>query len=245
MALATSMAPLATPASSRGSGVIQGVLSLLLGAGFTLGLFLGIARFDRAALSEAPSEIMDARAVFVAEPPPPPREVPQDQAPIDTPLAGFDAAPAESPVQIAVTPPDLRDLMPPMVAPPAVIQVGQLYTNLKPKIDINTTSDRIYQMMEVDQLPHVLHRVTPLIPPTVRQNAQMLRTSLLFVVDADGQIKNVRVASTSGNPDFDAIILRTIHEWSFSPAVRKGVKVRCLLQQAVIIKWSGGSVFEL
>ena len=243
MALATSLESPANPA--RRAGAVPALASLLLGAGFTAGLFLGIAQFDRAAQGEPPAEIMDVRAVSLQEPPPPPREVQREQTPAEIPPLGFEAAPTESPVQIAVTPPDLRDLMPPTVAPPAMIQVGQLYTNLKPRIDVNIASDRIYQMMEVDQLPRVLNRVTPAIPPSVRQNAAMLRTSLLFVVDADGQIKNVRVASTSGNADFDAIIMKNILEWSFSPAVRKGLKVRCLLQQAVIIKWSAGSVFEL
>jgi TonB family protein len=240
MAFATS--PASAASSVRGLG--QDLAGVLLGVVFTLGLFLGIARFDRATPSTVPADIMDLRAVVLQEPPPP-RVVPQDQPPVDLLLSGIDIAPAHSPVQITVTPPDLRDLLPPQVAPPAVIQVGQLYANLKPKMDITTTSDHIFQMMEVDQVPRVLNRVTPKISPSVRGAAIMLRTSLIFVVEPTGEIKNVRIASTSGNAEFDAIILRTITDWSFSPAVRKGVKVRCLLQQAVIIKWTGGSGFEL
>ncbi|HWA27665.1 MAG TPA: TonB family protein [Lacunisphaera sp.] len=244
MALATTLDSAAVP-RRRGGGIVQATASLLLGAGITLALFLGIAHFDRSAQGEAPAEIMEIRAVSLQEPPPPPREVHQEQTIAEVPMAGFDAAPTDSPVQIAVTPPDLRDLIPQTMAPPAEIQVGQLYHDLKPKIDINFSADHVYQMVEVDQLPRVLNRVNPTVPPSVRQNASMLRTSLLFVVDADGQIKNVRVVSTSGNPDFDAIIMKNILEWSFSPAVRKGVKVRCLLQQAVIIKWNSASVFEI
>lgn len=232
-------------AASVGSGAGQGFVGALLGAVFTLGLFLGIARFDLTVPAQAQADLMDLRVVSVPEPPPPPREVPREQSPVDQPQIGFEAAPAESPVQLTLTPPDLLDLLPPTVAPPAVIQVGQLYADLKPKMDIAAMADHIYQMMEVDQIPRVLHRVTPQIPASVRQNAMMLRTSLLFVVDANGQIRNVRLARTSGNPDFDAIIMRIINEWAFSPAVHKGVKVRCLLQQTVIIKWSGGSAFEL
>ena len=242
MAHATTQTRIAVP-NGGGAGLV--LVSGLLGAVFTLGLFLGIARFDRAPIAEEPADIMDLRMVSIQEPPPPPREVERDQTAIELPQLGFEAAPAESPVTIAVTPPDLRDMLPTQMAPPAVIQVGQLYANLKPKIDISAQSDHIYQMMEVDQVPRVLNRVTPYIPPNVRQGAATMRTSLLFVVDANGEIKNVRVASTSGNPDFDAIIMQNIREWSFSPAVRKGQKVRCLLQQAIIIKWSGGSIFEL
>lgn len=244
MAVATSLESPAVPAR-RGAGAAQVVASLGLGAGFTLALFLGIARFDRAAQGGPSDDIMDVRSVALQEPPPPPREATQEQPVAEVPQIGFEAAPSESPVQIAVTPPDLRDLMPQTMAPPAQIQIGQLYHDLKPRIDINFAADHVYQMVEVDQLPRVLNRVNPTVPPSVRQNASMLRTSLLFVVDAEGQIKNVRVVTTSGNPDFDAIIMKNILEWSFAPAVRKGKKVRCLLQQAVVIKWNAGSVFEL
>lgn len=244
MALATALSR-ATPGTGQGVG--QGVVSVMVGAGITLGIFLGIAHFDRITPMAAPDDILDLRAVSIQEPPPPPREIPpRDPVLIEDTLTGFEQARSDSPVQIAVPPPDLESLLPPpQLAPPAVIQVGQLYTNLKPKMDLSAMGGHIYQMAEVDQVPQVLNKVTPHIPPSVRQGAAMLRTSVIFVVEANGEIKNVRLASTSGNPEFDAIVLHNITEWAFSPAVRKGVKVRCLLQQAVIIKWSGGSRFEL
>jgi TonB family protein len=233
-----------TPTTAAGLG--QGMLSLLLGTGFTLTIFLGMARFDRTEPAEPPAEIMDLRAISLQEPPPPPRETPREAVPIETTLTGFDPAPSESPVQIAITPPDLEALLPPPpLAPPAVIQTGRLYSDLKPSMDLTTVGDHIFQMADVDQIPRALNRVTPNIPASVRQGAVVLRASLVFVVDTSGEIRDVRLASSSGNPDFDAIVLGNIKEWTFSPAVRKGKKVRCLLQQAVIIKWSGGSRFEI
>jgi TonB family protein len=233
-----------TPSVAGGPG--RGMLSLLLGAGFTFVIFLGMARFDRTEPAEPPADIMDLRAVSIQEPPPPPRETPREAVPVETTLTGFDPAPSESPVQITITPPDLEALLPPpSLAPPAVIQTGRLYTDLRPKMELSTAADHIFQMAEVDQVPKVLNRVAPTIPSSVRKGAVTLRASLLFVVDASGEIRNVRLASSSGNPEFDAIILGNIKEWTFSPAVRKGKKVRCLLQQAVIIQWSGGSRFEI
>lgn len=232
------------PAASGGMG--QGLLSLLLGAGFTLALFLGIARFDLVEPTEPPDDILDLRAVSIQEPPPPPRETQREPVPLEATLTGFDPAPSDSPVQIAITPPDLESLLPPPpLAPPAMIQAGQLYTDLKPKMDITLSGDHIYQMSEVDQLPKALHRVTPFIPLNVRKNASMLRVSVIFVVNAKGEIGNVRIASSSGNPEFDAIVMNTIREWSFSPAIRKGKKVSSLLQQATIIKFPRSSQFEL
>lgn len=224
----------------------QGIVSVLLGIGFTWLLFFGIAHFDQAAPSEAPADFMDLKVVSLQEPPPPPREVPPEPLVAETILTGFEAAPSDSPVQIAVTPPDLEDMLPPPpVAPPAVIQVGLLYTNFKPKLDIAAPADHIYQAAEVDQIPRALNQAIPHIPSRVRDNATQLRCTLLFVVNVDGEIKNVRVAGSSGNPDFDAIIAANILEWTFSPAVRKGVKVRCLVQKAIVVKWSDVGRFQL
>jgi len=34
-------------------------------------------------------------------------------------------------------------------------------------------------------------------------------------------------------------------EWVFSPAIRRGKKVRCMVQQAVWYKWTDGNKFTL
>src|SRR5690349_19995041 len=122
MALARTFSPIT---HSSGNGVCRGLLSLGLGAGFTLGLFLMIARYDRVAPAEPPADIMDLRAVSSQEPPSPPREIPpRDQAPIQYTLTGLETAASDSPVQISVPPPDLEALSPPpTMAQPAVIQV--------------------------------------------------------------------------------------------------------------------------
>jgi len=244
MALATSLSR-ATPTAGKGAG--QGAVSILLGTIFTVGLFLGIAQFDRGVPIGAPADIMDLRAVSIQEPPPPPPEVPpRDPVSIEDTLTGLEQTPSDSPVRIALTPPDLESLLPPpQLAPPAVIQVGQLYPNLKPKMDFTAMGDHIFQMLEVDQVPQVLNRVMPRIPSSLLDAIKVPRVTLVFVVDAKGEIGNIRVLGSSGSPAVDEILRKSINEWTFSPAVRKGVKVRCLLQQALILKISGGSRFEL
>jgi TonB family protein len=68
--------------------------------------------------------------------------------------------------------------------------------------------------------------------------------TLLFVVDANGAAGNVRVVKTSGNPEFDALIIENVKEWEFSPAIKKNKRVKCLVQQPVVVKWSSGSPFR-
>ncbi len=234
-----------SPVPIRAGRFAQGLLSLFLGTGFTLAIFLGIAHYEKSGSSPPLSEMDDLRAVVIPlEPPPPPPITPPE---LEIPVAvstGFEAAASESPVRITLNPPNMDALLARSpVAPPAVIQVGQLYSEFKPRMDLTASGSHIYQMRDVDQVPQVLYQVTPKIPSRIRSNAESLRVVLLAVVDADGAIHDIRVATSSGNPEFDAIIVDNIQEWTFAPAVRKGKKVRCLVQEKVIISWVPGSPF--
>jgi len=58
------------------------------------------------------------------------------------------------------------------------------------------------------------------------------------VVDAKGAPSNIRVLHSSGNEKFDALVVKCVQdEWEFSPAVKKGRKVKCLVQRSVTIRW--------
>lgn len=223
-------------------------LSLVAGAGFTLLLFLGLAKFEDSGAVAAPLQIEDLRAVAVPLEPPPPPEVTEVVEPTEptTGLAGLEIGASDSPVRIAVVPPDLAALFPPVEsAPPAQIQVGRLYPDLKPRVEVDADFRRVFQQSEVDRIPTVLYRATPKIPRRVRQNAQLLRVTLLLVVDQNGTVSNVRILKASGNPQFDEIVSACVKdEWAFTPAIKAGKKVRCLLQQAVAVKWERGTPFE-
>lgn len=224
------------------------LLSVALGTLFTWFLFAGVAHFDRASPGDPPAQFDDVKAVALPlEPPPPPRTAaPETEpSPITATVTGFDAAPSDSPVKIAVSPPDLDALAStPQVAPPAVIQIGRLFAEFKPKTDLTYDAQHIYQRSEVDQRPTVLYRKVPRIPRVVRGEAKSLGVVLLLVIDATGGVGDIRIARSSGNPKFDAIIVEDIKEWGFSPAIRKGRKVRCLVEQPVKVMWTPGSPFE-
>lgn len=218
------------------------VLGALLGAGFTLGLFLAIAHFEAEPADSDGLDLMELRSMAVPLEAPPPRPT---ETPVLTeggsPLAGLEIAPTASDVKIAVVPPDLDKFMPvPNAAPAANIQPAQLYTEFKPRMEISGDFSRVFQTHEVDQRPSVLARPTPFIPPAVRGNAESLRVTVLILIDTRGAVGSVRILNPSGNDAFDAIIVRDIREsWVFSAAVRKGRKVRCLLQQSVRVNWDG------
>ena len=239
-------ASISWPTAGATAGAGKTALSIFLGLAFTFGLFLGIAQLQNTAPAVRPPEIDDLRAVAVPlESPPPPHEVPPEAEPAVTTVTGFEATPSDSPVKIAVTPPELADFLPPPpAAPAAVIQVGQLYTNLKPRVDFAGDSQRIFQTSEVDQVPRVLHTVMPAVSRRLLKN-DTAHVTVILVIDPNGIVTNARLTQSSGNPELDAILLENVQEWAFSPAAKKGKRVRCLIQQGFNIKLPSASRFTL
>lgn len=241
--------PILRMKSGAGSAAHE-VLSVLMGAGFTFCLFWGVAHYARVAPSNPPPAIDDLRAVALPiQPPPPPRSVEPETEPSITTATVVDFAPgpSDSPVKIAITLPSLDSLLPANpLALPALLQVGQLYGEFKPRTDVSVDTQRIFQQSEVDSIPTALYRPPPPISRRQFKDTDRIRLTLLFVVESDGTITNVRVVKSSENPEVDAIVAETVQkEWGFAPAIRRGKKVRCLLLQPFTILLPSASQFHL
>jgi TonB family protein len=230
------------------SSPAQTALSVVLGAGFTLALFMGMAHFSIIRQVAPQAAIEDLRSVALPfEPPPPLPASPAEQEPVpEMAVTGFDFSPSDSPVKIAVSPPSFNDLVTSNeVAPPANIRIGQLNGEFKPRIGLAVSPQHVYQRTEVDNPPVVLFRAVPPISQRLFGDSAELRITLLFVVEPDGAITNVRVAKSSGIPDVDTIVTENVqHEWGFAPATKKGRKVRCLLEQLFRIQLPRASHFQ-
>jgi TonB family protein len=228
--------------------VAQTALSLLMGASFTFCLFMGMAHYGNLVPDSPPAEIEDLRAVAIPfQPPPPPRVAPTEAAPAPevSTVTGFDLSPSDSPVKIAVSPPNLDTLSSGnQLAPPAVIQIGQLYGEFKPKMDIVADPQHVFQENEVDRIPSVLYRDPPAIPARFTRDGKSLRVTLLLVIDANGGVGDVKVVKSSGEAEVDAIVVENIKTWGFAPAMKRGKKVRCMLQQPYIFVPPHHSRFE-
>lgn len=223
-------------------------LCLGLGGGLTLAIFLCVAHFERRPETAPRVEIEDARVVSaIAEPPPPKVEVHPDQPSVSSPLTGIEIGASDSPVRIAVVPPDMDKIIPPTDLPPkATIQFSQIFSDLKPKAGPLQDIQHIYQQSEVDQVPTALVKTIARVSRNTRDNAEQLRATLLLVIDTEGAVASIRVLKPSGNPAFDKIVLECVRdEWVFSPAIKKGRKVKCMVQQLIWYKWTEGSKFTL
>jgi len=148
-------------------------------------------------------------------------------------------------VRISVSPPDLDSVLPEDLsrAPHVDARIGPL-RNFGPRIDFASDPKHVFESSEVDQVPRVLFREPPEVPGYIAKDADMLATTLMAIIDADGSIGSVRIARSSGNARFDAITAKNIMEWGFSPAMKGGKRVRCLIEQDIIVRFKPESPFE-
>ncbi len=238
------------PPSLDAPRAVDRAIGWLAGLGFTCALFLGLAHLENLGPREAPVEFDDLRAVSLPFSPPPPPPTPLDQpteAPADLPpLAGLEPGASDSPVRIAVVPADLEALLPPSTIPPrAAVKFGQLHAEMKPRVDLEFEPQHVFQTAEVDQAPRAVVREVPAVPRELFPESRTLRVVLLLVIDQQGRAISARVAETSGQPTFDSIVAQTVMDaWEFSPAIRRGKKVKCLAQQAFRINLGARSRFE-
>jgi TonB family protein len=214
----------------------------LLGTAFTLVLFVGLAWLKHNAPEALPSaEFMDLPAVAapIDAPPPLPDLAPPETAAPAAEVAGFDAGDTSSPVKVSLALPDISKLLPIHTTAPSLKVLNRvLPADLRPRMDLATEVQRIYQQSEVDQRPKVLSESNPFIPPVVRRGASQLRVTLLFVIDTNGTVESVRILESSGNAPFDEIVADCIKaKWVFTPAIRHSKRVKCMVQRAIIVNW--------
>lgn len=233
--------------SHRSHPVLTAGASLIVGAGITLTLFSAMARFESVHTPKPAEDIEDMHVISMPVDVPPPRNTEHTEVVAETtaPLADIQIGASDSPVKIAVVPPEIALLFPvENAAPPAHVEVSNLFTDLKPRTQMLVEPKRIYQQSEVDQAPTVLRRAVPRIPSWIRKDADMLRVTVVIVADSTGAVASVRLVRPSGNDDVDKLLTDCIrNEWLFTPAIKNGKKVRCLFQQTVTIKWNEVSPF--
>jgi len=163
-----------------------------------------------------------------------------------TPIAGFELSRSDSPIAIAVSPPDLSALLPEDMskAPPVTGQFS-LRPEFKPRTMIAADPMHVYQRSELDQPIRVIERgPDPSVPNHIRGTSRALRVMFSAVVEPSGGLGHIRIMKTSGKPEFDQLMIEWINQWVMSPPMKGGKRVRCLFNEELTVNWSGGSVFS-
>jgi protein TonB len=218
-----------------------------LGAGLAVSsvIFFGIAHSRRLGL-ERPSPPMDDILSISLTPTPPPPPAPAEQRYEDGGPAPnsvqLDTSPAASSVRIEAVP-----VVVDPVAGPVIRAVAVIPTDFSPHLardNMEFESSHIWETTQVDQRPVVLWRKAPDIPGELYRSIKNPRITLIFVVNVDGSVENLHIEH-SVEPTFDQLMTDAIKEWQFTPAIKKGRKVRCWLQQEIYVKSAQSNPFQL
>jgi len=219
------------------------------GAGLTLGLFVTMAQLERVQPRPHTVEIEDLPLVSAPPELPPPLEKPTPP-PATTepivPLTGLDLLPSDSPIKVAVAPPEIERYLPDVRSMPAVVEIGRFHREYGPKNDAMLDPGHVYQQTEVDTPPHSIRRGVPAIPGDLWGDAKSLRVVLLLGVDTDGHAFSARVLHSSGKPVFDDLLRENVQSaWLFSPAIRHHKAVKCMVEQAVRVSLPDADPFSV
>ncbi|MFT3829932.1 MAG: TonB family protein [Opitutaceae bacterium] len=218
------------------------------------GVGCAAAIFGTLALTRSPGEPAPEEEIFVArqvsvpldEPPPPLEPAPLEAVSFANPIRLEIAASASS-VRLQV--PDLPSL-PTQLAPPAAratlaARFDLTKSAVKPVVENgDLEARRVFDRGDVDQQPIALQRVTPRISYGDAYTLDTPRTTMLLVVNTDGTVGDVRILQSAQDEYFDRMMVEAIRQWRFSPALRKGRKVRCWVQQAISVQLNTGSRFS-
>lgn len=231
--------------------------SWTVGLAFTFALFFTMARLESigGTASHSP-EILDIPLVSIPLEAPPPPQRPDEPTHAEEALPTLTGIELEhtsnsatdNPIKIAVLPPDLESLMAKQrIEMPALASIGRFATNAKPQVGVERVDARhVYQASEVDRRPMAIVRVAPRLWPEVYDWGPAIIVVLLLRIDTDGSVENARPLQSCGHPDFDAVVAETVKdEWQFSPAIKHGRKVRCLVQQKFTLVIERGSAFSV
>jgi protein TonB len=220
------------------------IASVAGGAAVSFVIFFAIAEARRIGPVRPLPSLDDIVSVAV-EPPPPPPPPPEehfhDEGSIPNAIQ-MDSAPSNSPIRIDAVPIALET-----IAAPVIRAVAAMPTIFSPHLlrdNLGFDSNHVWEPNQVDQKPYPIYRKIPDIPTSLMRTIADPRITLLFVVNADGTVENMRVIRPV-EPTFDELVTDAIKAWQFSPAVKKGRKVRCWVQEPVLVKSPNSSPFLL
>lgn len=86
-----------------------------------------------------------------------------------------------------------------------------------------------FSLAEIDQKPRAISQPAPMYPADMRSKKLEGVVTVVFVVDAAGNVSSPRVENSS-HSSFDKPALDAVKKWKFEPALRSGRRVACKMR---------------
>lgn len=93
--------------------------------------------------------------------------------------------------------------------------------------------EKIFNLSDLDRPPEPLVKVAPGVPPPLKQAGTHVVVMVLFVVDANGVVRNPEIYK-SDDPRFSDPALIAMGKWKFRPGIKNGRRVNVRMMQPMI-----------
>jgi TonB family protein len=236
------MAHSINPGWQEGDGMwSRTVVSIVGGIAASMFILLAIAQAGKAVGEKPTLPSAEIRAVALPPPPPP---VPEAKPAVQTSMLDLELEPSPTPSPTAIQMPMSRVAHAPK--PTAKINLALSLGDFRPAAGDFAAADpnRAYNRSDVDQVAVAIFKQTPNIDAEMLAKGGQPWVTLLFVVNRDGTVGDVRVID-SASAALDRSVVEAIRAWRFTPARKRGKPVRQWCELRVSIRQSGHSPFSL
>ncbi len=83
----------------------------------------------------------------------------------------------------------------------------------------------LFDLSELDQKPRLLYRVNPIYPYTAKRRNMSGELMLQFIVDNEGNVKQIEVIKAQPQGIFDESAISAVQKWRFKPGYIQGEAV--------------------
>lgn len=162
---------------------------------------------------------------FLPLPPPPPPEREEDPPPPPPPPKVIKMQPMQA---SQVTTPQL------------LMETPQLNLELNPRLAVgmavSAPRPQRFSLGQVDRAPLTKGQVPPPYPYLARRRGIEGAVTVRFLVDRQGEVRNLEVVEAKPPGIFEESVLKTVNRWRFAPGVKDGEAVETWVETTIRFK---------
>jgi len=162
---------------------------------------------------------------FLPLPPPPPPEREEDPPP-----------PPPPPKVIKMQPMQAS----PVTTPQPLMETPQLNLELNPRLAVgmavSAPRPQRFSLGQVDRAPLAKGQVPPPYPYLARRRGIEGAVTVRFLVDRQGEVRNLEVVEAKPPGIFEESVLKTVNRWRFAPGVKDGEAVETWVETTIRFK---------
>ena len=163
---------------------------------------------------------------------------PEDPVPVEVDDAPPKAKTNEvSPPSLPEVPakPSIDSITQPIEPPHAVVDLTM--TKISTDTDSGRAGDKLYKLSDLDQAPEATFQARPTYPFELRRAGTTGEVTVDFIVDANGNVRNVYAAHSS-RQEFEQAACTAVSHWKFRPGRKGGRAVNVHMQVPILFTLS-------